>query len=381
MVTGFTMNRSSVFISGYYGFDNLGDEAILEELCCELKQLVKPEDIVVLSANPELTAKRYGVRSMQRKNLGEIWAGLCNARLFISGGGGLFQNSKTLGSIIYYGLLILMARANQAKIMIYAQGIGPLRGALAENICKQVFSHADEIALRDDASMAYLKSWGLKGTRSADPVWNLAPSELPPAVAAQLAAAGASAQNSKCVGLSLRPSPDLTEQHLKQLAEGLDAALAPDDTLLLLALQAEQDIPVLKNFEALWTARGRKSLLLDSNSLELPSQWVGLFSQLKLLVGMRLHAIIMTLKSGKPVAGIAYDPKVTHLLAEFEQCCLILTKETAGKDWPDALKTVMSGLKSYSSSAKSKAAAAKELSCQNFAILDRIINMPREVVP
>ncbi len=34
---------------------------------------------------------------------------------------------------------------------------------------------------------------------------------------------------------------------------------------------------------------------------------------------MRLHAVIMALKSGVPVAGISYDPKVKMVVQEFEQ--------------------------------------------------------------
>ena len=372
------MQRPLVFVSGYYGFDNLGDEAILEEICNELKQLLKPEEIVVLSANPELTAKRYGVRSMQRKSFSEFWASLTQTRLLISGGGGLFQNTKTLGSIIFYGLQILMAKANNAKVLIYAQGIGPLRGRLAENICRQIFAQADEIILRDDASMRFLADWQLKGTRSADPVWNLAATELPPAVKTQLTELGGSEKNSRCIGLSLRPSPELTNSHLERLSEGLHACLAEDESLLLLPLQIDQDTEVLEQFAKLWQAKGRKSQMLDSRLLELPSQWLGVFSQLKMLVGMRLHAIIMSLKCGKPVAGIAYDPKVTQLLAEFEQCCLILSKESGGSEWPEALKSMTNGLQSYSSLAVARSDSAKKLACQNFDILARILDMPRE---
>lgn len=372
------MQRPLVFVSGYYGFDNLGDEAILEEICNELKQLAKPEEIVVLSANPELTAKRYGVKAMQRKNFSEFWSALTQTRLFVSGGGGLFQNTKTLGSIIFYGLQILMAKANNAKVVIYAQGIGPLRGRLAENICRQVFAQADEIILRDDASMRFLSNWQLKGTRSADPVWNLKASEVPPTVKKQLEELGGGEKNSRVVGLSLRPSPELTDAHLERLAEGLHACLSENESILLMPLQIDQDKVVLEQFNKLWQAKGRESQMLDASLLELPSQWLGVFSHLKLLVGMRLHAIIMALKSGKAVAGIAYDPKVTQLLAEFEQCCLILSKESGGKEWPEALKSMTNGLQSYSSLAVAKSESAKKLACQNFDILARIMNMPRE---
>lgn len=371
------MDKNQVFISGYYGFENLGDEAILEEICRELKQLVKPEQIVVLSIAPEKTAEKYGVRAMQRKSLLDLWTALGPCRLFLSGGGGLFQNTRSLGSIIFYGLQILMAKAYGAQACIYAQGIGPLRGKLAANLCRQFFSQADHVLVRDDASMSYLQNWGIKGERTADPVWNLEASELPADVQSQLQKAGAANQKSKCIGISLRPSADLTDAHLQQLADGLQQSLQADDNLLLLPLQPDQDLPVLQSFEKLWKAKGKDCAILDASSLRLPSQWAGVFAQLKWLVAMRLHALIFALKAGRPVVGIGYDPKVTQLLAEFEQQCLILTKEDGGKDWAETLKTVASWLPNYAIKAERQAATAKKAACQNFDLLARILSMPR----
>jgi polysaccharide pyruvyl transferase CsaB len=370
------MERNLVFVSGYYGFDNLGDEAILEELCNELKQLVRADEIMVLSANPELTARRYGVRAMQRRSLAELFSALSQARLFVSGGGGLFQNTKTLGSIVFYGLQILMARANSARVLIWAQGIGPLRGKLAENICHQIFAQADEISVRDDASLQYIESWKLKGSRTADPVWNLSESALPASVQQLLKEAGAAREKSRCVGISLRPSPDLTDEHLAQLALALAGSLAKDDELLLLPLQPQQDLSVLQAFEKHWQANGRSARTLDGSALELPSQWAAVFAHLKLLVGMRLHAIIMTLKAGRPVAGISYDPKVAQILSEFGQCSLSLSRESQGKDWTEALLPVMKNLKSYATLAATGAAQAKELSARNFEVLSRNLRLP-----
>lgn len=370
--------RSLVLVSGYYGFDNLGDEAILEELITELKNFVKADEIVVLSASPESTSRRFGVRALARNSYAEFFALLAQTRLFVSGGGGLFQNTKTIGSILFYGLQLLMARANNCKVFIYAQGIGPLRGRLAENICKEVFARADEIAVRDDASMTYLKNWGLKGTRSADPVWMLQESAPPVETLDLLEKLNAKKGNSRCVGLSLRPSPLLTEDHISALVEGLYKMLREDESILFLPLQADQDKAVLEKFESLWLAKGRRAYWLNPEQLSLPSQWIAVFSRLKLLVGMRLHALIMALKSEIPVIGIAYDPKVTQLLTEFEQNCLILTKEDGGNSWAEDLETMMDGLDSATSRAEQHLKAAKNLACQNFQILDRILSMPRE---
>ena len=367
--------RSLIFVSGYYGFDNLGDEAILEELIHELKRLVKPEEIVVLSANPELTEKRYGVRALPRKNFMRLFSELTQARLFISGGGGLFQNTRSLGSIIFYGVQILMARANQARILVYAQGLGPLQGIPAQSLCRQFLNQADAISVRDDASLAYLKSWNLNGTRTADPVFSLAESTLPEEILRQLQEAGAAQKNSRCVGLSLRPSQTLSQEHFRQLAGGLSESLEPGDELLLLPLQPEQDLPVLKAFREIWQEKGLSCRLLDTSALELPSQWVGVFARLKLLVGMRLHALIMALKSGRPVAGIAYDPKVSQLLSEFGQLSLILNKESAGKDWPEILKTVMNNREKYALQAGKQADRVLKLAGQNFEGLKKILDI------
>lgn len=370
------IERSLVLVSGYYGFGNLGDEAILEELLHELKQLVRPEQIVVLSANPQLTESRFGVRAQQRKSLIDLWSILPQARLFISGGGGLFQNTKTLGSILFYGLQILMARAHGVTSLVYAQGIGPLRGSLAENICRQIFTQANQISVRDDASLHYLESWGLKATRTADPVWKLAESELPAQVQKQLIEAGCSRKKSRCVGLSLRPSPLLTGSHLKLLAEALSEVLSRDDQLLLLPLQADQDLPVLKQFEKLFAEKGRQARILETAELELPSQWLSVFAQLKFLVSMRLHAIIMAISSGKAVCGIAYDPKVSQLLDEFGQSCLLLSGDSNEIDWPRQIKSFVKEEASYANLARNKSAAARQLAHQNFEILAGILKMP-----
>ena len=47
--------KKKIVLSGYYGFDNLGDEAILNYLVNFLKE--NNIDPIVLSANPEKTIK------------------------------------------------------------------------------------------------------------------------------------------------------------------------------------------------------------------------------------------------------------------------------------------------------------------------------------
>ncbi len=372
MMTG-AGQRDLVVISGYYGFDNLGDEAILEELTCQLKRLIEPEKILVLSATPLATAKKYGVSSVSRTDGLRFGKALLRARLFISGGGGLFQNTRNLKSVIFYFGQILLARLLGCPVFIFAQGIGPLKGGIARALTRSAFALTNTCSVRDAGSSAILCQWHVPAILTADPVWCLDKSPLPSDIVQ--ATEELHKQYSLLVGVSLRPSPNFQEEHKLALVGALKDTLPPGSCLMLLALQKEQDLPVAVEFERLLRREGLACTVLDSASLERPSQWLSLFGELDMVVSMRLHALIMALAMGVPVAGIAYDPKVDHLLTEFEQPILILADEPCGQDWTRCLKAAFHDARELSSRAMRKAECAKNLACQNFNLLDRILRM------
>jgi len=74
--------RPRVVVSGYYGFGNAGDEAILATLVQELGTWA---DLTVLSADPAATARDHGVAAIPRMDLRHIWPAIRGAALFISG--------------------------------------------------------------------------------------------------------------------------------------------------------------------------------------------------------------------------------------------------------------------------------------------------------
>ena len=57
-----------ILISGYYGFGNSGDDALLMSVIKEFDKKNLKENIVVLSNNPEETRKIYGVKAVNRMN-------------------------------------------------------------------------------------------------------------------------------------------------------------------------------------------------------------------------------------------------------------------------------------------------------------------------
>jgi polysaccharide pyruvyl transferase WcaK-like protein len=81
-----------LLVSGYYGFNNLGDEAVLESILLALRRSFDDIEITVLSANSASTQKMYGVKTVSRNAPLKILKALWNCDILISGGGSLLQD-------------------------------------------------------------------------------------------------------------------------------------------------------------------------------------------------------------------------------------------------------------------------------------------------
>ena len=57
---------SKIVISGYYGFNNAGDEALLTAILAALRAVEPKADITVISGNPGNTIAKHQVKSMYR---------------------------------------------------------------------------------------------------------------------------------------------------------------------------------------------------------------------------------------------------------------------------------------------------------------------------
>jgi polysaccharide pyruvyl transferase CsaB len=366
------MTRKQVLVSGYYGFDNLGDEAILEELICELKEFCAPENIVILSNNPEQTEAKFAVKSINRWKLLDSARAMLQSKLFISGGGGLFQDSHSTGSVVYYGGQILLARALGAKTLVYAQGLGPLHRKLSRTLTSFFFKLVNKISVRDQKSQQMLKNWNIESELTADPVWALTAKAIEEDLQNQLKSLRLNGH--MLVGLSLRNGTSFGDGDILALAAALDKTLPAEAVIIPLPLQQVQDQAPLLLFQEDWQKRGRQLQQLDLTSLKLPGQWLNLISHLDCLIGMRLHSLIMALASGIPVLGIAYDPKVEAVLRNFEQPALPYGA-TADQDsgWRQTIGEFLAKQSSLKEKASTMAQKSRLEACKNRDLIAKIL--------
>ena len=116
----------NILISGYYGFDNIGDESILRTLVSSLREHIPDCSLTVLSHNPTSTREKYGVEAVDRMSPMAILRAVKKCDMLISGGGSLLQDVTSSKSLHYYLSIIRCAEFFHKKVFIYSQGIGPI---------------------------------------------------------------------------------------------------------------------------------------------------------------------------------------------------------------------------------------------------------------
>ena len=279
-----------VLISGYYGFKNFGDEAILSVLINHLKS--KNIQITVLSSNPEYTKCSYNVKAVNSFHLKKIINEIKNTDILISGGGSLLQDVTSLKSLVYYSGIITLAKIFNKKVIIFAQGIGPIRNRFAQLIVKNLLKTCDYISVRDENSLTLLKSWGINADLTCDPIYSIITTKK---------------DSKNSVGIQLRDFKTMNYNLLQKLAL-LIVTKFSDKKIEIFSLQNSQDYEICQKF---------KTLLYSFNS-EIETEIVteniiDKISQLEYLIAMRFHALLVGIKCGIKSCAINYDIKVEKL--------------------------------------------------------------------
>lgn len=316
-----------VLLSGYYGFGNLGDEALLEVIVERIRRRFPSAQLDALSATPEATASRLGIDATPRWQMRAIRGAIGRADVVLSGGGGLLQSATSLRSLVYYAGIIRSAIRAGRRTMIFAQSIGPL-DALGTMIVRRFCRGVDRATVRDERSRVLLASL-LPGTpveRTADPVFLYEMRER-----VDLSPEGLGAHSGpyavvclrKCTGFTagvatlVRAVDRLAEAHGVRVAF-LPLGGAPDAGISTDVIRACRSAPVL----------------LPGPTLE---KSAAIIAGAKLVIGMRLHALILAANAAVPFVAIPYDPKVTALTEDLAYSLRPLW--TPGSDAPPPAAT------------------------------------------
>ncbi len=298
----------SVLISGYYGFDNLGDEAVLLSIVNTLKNSDKDLQITVLSENPEITEKRYGVKSVKRTGFFDVLKAVRTCDLLISGGGSLLQDVTSRASLFYYLAILFMGIVFRKKVMVYGQGIGPLTNKTDIKMVSFILKKVNLITLRDNSSQELLKSMGIENNIhvTADPVFCL---KKPEQTGAKMLLESEGISDNFIL-VSVRNWYN-NELFRVEMAKALDIIYQNTGTEIVFCPFHQSDIE-----ECNAIADFMKSPKHILRRVYNPEDMLGIISLCKMVIGMRLHSLIFGALVGCPVEGISYDPKIDGFLKD-----------------------------------------------------------------
>lgn len=303
----------NVLISGYYGFNNTGDEAMIETMSILLAK--RNYGLIVLSSNPERTKELYNVQAYDRSKLSQIVKAIKKADIVVSGGGTLFQDITSKKSIWYYLGIVKLAQLMKKSVCVAYQGMGPINTNLYKKMTKDTLNKKSVklVALRDNNAIEYAKNIGIKETKmtfSSDMIFMMQPPAKERCLKILRDNVHNYSEGQKLIGFSVREWKDKDRTDL--FAEIADKLVEKYDArIVFFPFHKPKDAEISKII--MHKMKHEDAAVLMPNRY-LPSEILGTMGLMNVNVGVRLHALVFSAVMNVPTVGISYDPKIDGFL-------------------------------------------------------------------
>lgn len=293
-------------VSGYYGFHNNGDDALLMALTEEIKREKANARIVVLSNRPKETRQIYRVDSVNRINFPALISVMKKAKVLLSGGGSLLQDETSSKSLWYYLFIIKIAKKCRARVMQFANGFGPVKRKFNKKLTAETINKCvDVITLRDNASEKAMREIGVRKPIevTADPAMllnGITKKEL------DMLFEKESIPTENYISVSVRGWKKNATDFEKEVATALKAFAEKHNlNVVFVPMQYPHDVEISKKVAELIGTRAfvpQKQVTIR--------EAIGIIGNAKLNVAMRLHAMIYSVSEGIKTVALRYDPKI-----------------------------------------------------------------------
>ena len=331
-----------IFIIGWFGAGNIGDEAILISELLFLRDQISNVEFYILSFYPERTRQltanipevnkilRVGSkRDVFKSDFLGIFKAFREVDVVMIGGGGIFQDIYNHYPIPFFTAMALLARLNRKRLILYCVGIGPIRSFVGKKLCKFAANSADIISVRDAGSKDLLKTLGVSRPvhLSADPIFLLEPvrNENVERVIKLHHLTG----NGPTIGVSVQDLLFWKNESRKILANTLDTlSKERGATIVFLPFGTYKDgwfnkdksspVDMVASKKLAALMRGKYSIITDELT---PQELLAVIEKLDLVISMRLHGLIMGFNAGVPVVALTYEEesKIKNLMERLNQ--------------------------------------------------------------
>ncbi len=146
-----------VLITGWYGTETVGDKAILGGIINGYREKYPDAEFTVSSLYPlvtERTLRELDESAQVVSVYGPRFLNACRCADEVVMGGGPLMDIGELGVVL---TAFAVAAANGRRRVVYGCGVGPLQDVFCIDAVKRILTLADEITLRDQASVRWAR--------------------------------------------------------------------------------------------------------------------------------------------------------------------------------------------------------------------------------
>lgn len=314
-------------IVGNYGKGNHGDEAILEGILVQLEEAfqIERKEVLVFSTNPSETHKKYGVQSRRtierRKTLPmKLMATLKHHKpviqeldlLLIGGGGILMDLYKAMP--VRFAIYALLGKMAKTPTVVYGPGAGPISTTFGKQLIKFIVDSSELTMVRDEKSKELLQSIGVK--KSIDVITD-------PAFFVRSPEKKINKTGEFHIGVTsvayydkhYWPTEDKSkyENYVNGMAINLDTVLEhyPNAFMNFFSTKHPFDTDVALDIRGRMQHQERCTVVEEEmNHMEI----VEFVNKQDIVIGTRLHSLILSLVTETPIIAVSYHHKVKDFM-------------------------------------------------------------------
>lgn len=298
-----------VFLFGYYGFGNLGDELLCAYYTQIFRQYFPGFELVVLTGNKHQSAQdgEAPFTVANRWNLWRLGRMMAPGDLLVGGGGSIFQDVTSKRSLLYYLSLLRMGHRRGVAIILTGQGIGPL-SSWGRKAARPVLNLAETIGCRDQNSLMTLAEMEVNIPQlylGVDPLWDY---PFPTAWSSM----APRKKRTPVVGYIFRAGRGRKKKELLLTLNSLFGNLQ----LITLSPADEQAAYQLAD----------ELKLIPPWCIREPAEFFTVAAELSVVLSERLHGLLLAARYRLPGIGLGADPKLHAFCRQVGWTCW---------SWPD----------------------------------------------
>ena len=329
-------------ILGYHGFDNLGDDLLLENMIEVIRQIDGEGDVSVISHNAKSTKEAFAVDAVDRRNLFAVLKALLYSDVLYVGGGTVLQKATSRRSFCYYAFWIRLAKWLGKSVVYYANGLGEFSQrdektliALLQGKCVVTLRDRESYDLAKRLCDVMPQEQRPYLALTADPAFTL--SKLSPPKANCLFYAHGLPTSTPYFVIALS-GKEKNDKRNKALLQAILMAMEKGFVPVFLVMQPSVDTPIAGSLSKTIGHLTRKQPIV----VTLPAEAsLSLISAAHFLLTSRFHPMVFAAKEGTPLLCLSGSEKCKRFCFETDLVPSLLPKDFSEETLLYALSMLM----------------------------------------